>query len=139
MAEEITLPAKATLTANGGTWKVVSSSYSYERSMDLTGQSSSEIKRCIIKLTIVADDTSKLNQWAFNTKFLKDGDIQYKDTSDNNVNKVKFETGFIQSFAHHFNTLGADGEASATADLVISCMKVTLDDVTRTFDWKSKA
>lgn len=125
------------LTAPGGTWDVVTSSFSFERTMDAVGQTSSAIQRCQIKLTVVASKTQPLIEWLLDEEHLKDGDITYFEAGDKKSKTVSFVDGYIQAYNEHFMAQGTDGTSASVADMVIMCRLVDTGGAKKEFQWSS--
>lgn len=118
---------KATLSLGGKTYDVLSSSFSFNRSVDPKGRPSSGVYGGEIHLTVESYDDTTLVEIMLNKQHTaQSGEISFdQGTSDGKMKTIKFTDGFITNYTESASAHGAD---AMMIQFTISAREISIGD-----------
>jgi hypothetical protein len=118
---------KATLNLGGKTYDVLSSTFSFNRSVDPKGRPSSAVYGGEIHLVVESYADTTLVELMLNKQHTaQSGSIVFdQGTSDGKMKEIKFTDGFITNYTESAQAHGAD---AMTIQLTISAREIKIGD-----------
>ena len=126
---------KATLSLSGKTYDVLSSSFSFNRSVDPKGRPSSGVYGGEIHLVVESYEDTTLVELMLNKQHTaQSGEIAFdQGTADGKMKTIKFTDGFITNYTESASAHGAD---AMTIQFTISAREISIGDAAKlTNDW----
>jgi len=118
---------KATLSMGSQKYDVLSSSFSFNRSVDPKGRPSSGVYGGEIHLTVESYDDTTLVEIMLNKQHTaQSGEISFdQGTADGKMKTIKFTDGFITNYTESASAHGAD---AMTIQFTISAREIAVGD-----------
>lgn len=124
---------KATFKVDGKSFDVVSSSYSFTQNTDERGRPASDVRKGLIKVTVVASDDDKLIGWMIDPYKKTNGSITFEKIDQaSTLKELKFEDGYCVSYEEDFDAVNAQ---AMTDTFTISARKLTVGSATHEDKW----
>jgi len=126
---------KATLSLGSKTYDVLSSSFSFNRSVDPKGRPSSGVYGGEIHLVVESYDDTTLVELMLNKQHTaQSGEISFdQGTADGKMKTIKFTDGFITNYTESASAHGAD---AMTIQFTISAREISIGDAAKlTNEW----
>jgi hypothetical protein len=121
---------KATLSLAGKTYDVLSSSFSFNRSVDPKGRPSSGVYGGEIHLVVESYDDTTLIELMLNKQHTaQEGEISFdQGTADGKMKTIKFKDGFITNYTESASAHGAD---AMSIQFTISAREISIGDAAK--------
>jgi hypothetical protein len=121
---------KATLSMGSKKYDVLSSSFSFNRSVDAKGRPSSGVYGGEIHLVVESyEDTTLIELMLTKQHTAQSGEITFdQGTSDGKMKTIKFTDGFITNYTESASAQGAD---AMTIQFTISAREIAIGDAAK--------
>ena len=117
---------KAEMKLGDKTYRIMSCSYGFHRSIDQYGKPQTRTQGGTISIMVESTTDTSLSDWMFNDFEHKDGEITfYKTDTDAAAKTLKFTNSSLIDFQESFD---ANGGTAMYASVVISAEKIQIGD-----------